>query len=102
MGRTALGCIFFFDFLTVSVLKKGNNKSLKMFWRYLKNFCYNALFLVATQKSVFATAEVQISPNIMLPTTYNVQILPNFPVHVNVSIILYEIISVDEPRQVAM
>ena len=57
------------------------------------------LLLARTPKPVCSN-EVSIGPNVKLPSTYDVQILPSVPVHVNVSVILFEIISVDEPKQV--
>ena len=44
--------------------------------------------------------EVQIGPDVKLPNGYDVQVLPSVPVHVNVSVLLFEVLSVDEPKQV--
>ena len=43
---------------------------------------------------------VRLGPNVRLPPTYDVQVLPSIPVRVNISVILFEIVSVNEPKQV--
>ena len=43
---------------------------------------------------------VQLGPNVRLPPNYDVEVLPSIPVRVNMSVILFEIVSVNEPKQV--
>ena len=76
--------------------------------RSLKQMCSQTmLFIFCVQlcltlsfTQVKSSNEAQIGPNVRLPSNYDVQVLPSIPVHVNVSVVLFEIISVDEPKQV--
>ena len=64
---------------------------------------YWTVFLIAgIAKNVFSKDIVQIGSHIQLPSSYDIQALPSIPVHVNVSVFLYEIISIDEPKQVTI
>ena len=63
---------------------------------WLRLLCCTGLLLAKTVSS----SDVQIGPNVKLPSTYDVQVLPGVPVFVNISIVLFEIISIDEPNQV--
>ena len=67
--------------------------SSKMWLRLL----YCTVLLLA--ETVYSS-DVQIGPNVKLPSTYDVQVVPAVPVLVNMSIVLFEIISIDEPNQV--
>lgn len=61
-----------------------------------------ALFLVGSLAfiKILPSHEVKIGPHVSLPITYDVQVLPSVPVHVNVSLLIFEILTVDEPKQV--
>ena len=74
-------------------LKTQNMQNLKVFY-----YCI-AFFLTETTP-VVSNDGIQIGPNVRLPPNYDVQVLPSIPVRVNISVVLIDIISVDEPKQV--
>ena len=61
------------------------------------------LFLIGARgkvENVPSDDAIKIGPHVRLPSTYDVQVLPSTPVHVNVSLLLFKILSVNEPKQV--
>ena len=74
-------------------LKTQNMQRLKIYFSCM-------VFWGAGTTPVLSNDEVQIGPNVRLPPTYDVQVLPSVPVTVNMSVVLFEIVSVNEPKQV--
>ena len=76
-----------------ATLKTQNMQHLKV--------CYCCMaFLLAETRPVLSNDGIQIGPNVRLPPTYDVQVFPSSPVPVNMSVVLFEIVSVNEPEQV--